>query len=108
MHSAALWLGLSGLVIIAVLMQRKIKVRTPRLLSLHVVVTHADGILPKRVRGRLRRLYPPILPRVDSCTLNCAGTDAAILRHLWPKGPCAWGHCCSLTIPLRCPCRGPS
>jgi len=27
MHSSALWLGLSGLVIIAVLMQRKIKVR---------------------------------------------------------------------------------
>ena len=27
MHSAALWLGLSGLVIIAVLMQRKIKAR---------------------------------------------------------------------------------
>ena len=51
MHSAALWLGLSGLVIIAVLMQRKIKAR--RILTdpdsmpptvMLVAVPHAAGL----------------------------------------------------------------
>ena len=40
MHSAALWLGLSGLVIIAVLMQRKIKARFDGLPRQHASGTH--------------------------------------------------------------------
>ena len=43
MHSAALWLGLSGLVIIAVLMQRKIKARTSWLAEQHALVTHVNA-----------------------------------------------------------------